>query len=335
MIDYFYSLVTGLVSILLSPTSRFFLPYLYITALFALAVLYRRTGSIEDAFRALIRSDVFLHRSSINDYKLALGNYLLLATVLAYGILNSATLGEEVTHFLHFAFGDGPQWHPGFFGAAAVSFVFLLAYDGGNFAQHWLQHKIPVLWELHKVHHSAEVMTPVTAIRVHPLSQLISSSFLAILFGLLNGVFLYLYAGKIAFLTVLGVNIFLVLHYTLGVYHLQHSHIWLSFPPVLRSIFASPSMHMIHHSKDPKHYGKNFGFVLTVWDRLAGTLHIPDDDEQYGLVLGIAEDEQVEMQTVRQLYVTPLRRVVSMLIRPKTSANQLALPPLTDHRHPK
>jgi sterol desaturase/sphingolipid hydroxylase (fatty acid hydroxylase superfamily) len=69
-------------------------------------------------------------------------------------------------------------------------------------------------------------------------------------------------------------------------------------------------MHMIHHSNNPKHFGSNFGFALTVWDRLAGTLYIPDDREASGIAFGLDAAEQLQMKTVVQLYFTPLRRIL-------------------------
>src|SRR5665213_3606005 len=60
-------------------------------------------------------------------------------------------------------------------GAAGVpmrilyTLVFFIAYDFGRFVAHSVQHDVPVLWEFHKVHHSAEVLTPITAFRAHPV----------------------------------------------------------------------------------------------------------------------------------------------------------------------
>lgn len=312
MVNFLEGLARDAAATVLSPASRFYLPYLYVTLLIAVAVLYLRTGSLSAAMRGLWRKDVFLHRSSMNDYRIAAINTVLIAAFFTLGIANAAGIASGTIALMEAAFGPAPQQAAGLFGAVAYTVAVLIAYDGGNFAQHWLQHKIPFLWELHKVHHSAEVMTPVTAVRVHPLSAFFAAVFLSILFGLTNGVFLYLYGGRVAELTLLGVNVFLVLHYSVGVYHLQHSHIWLSFPRPFRVVFASPAMHMIHHSANPRHFDKNFGFVLTLWDWLAGSLYIPEDAEQEGLTLGLLAPEQAEMQTTWQLYSRPLRRIAGM-----------------------
>lgn len=318
IISHYAATLSGnTLSMVLSPTSRFFLPYLAFTLLFALTICYRRAKCWRGAFRDLLPRAVFFHRSSLNDYKLAAINLVLLAALPAVGVIGLAVIASGTEEFFRHTLGPGPAWQPTLAALIVYNVALFLAYDGGNFLQHWLQHRIPLLWELHKVHHSAEVMTPITAIRVHPLSSLFSSLVLSVANGLVAGSFLYLFKGHVALYPLLGLNLFLMLQYTIGAYNLQHSHIWLSFPPVLRGILISPATHMIYHSSNPQHHDKNFAFVLTVWDWLFGTLYIPDDHEQYGLQLGLGEAEQSEMQTLTQLYLTPLRRIAPMLMSPR------------------
>lgn len=300
-----------LAAILFSPSSRFWIAYLLFAVVVALGVCYWRAGSIHAACRLVFRRDIFLHRSAINDYILGPANLITLTILFhATGLVGLTAVAKELFQII---FGPGPGWHVGASESVLFSLALFIAYDGANFYQHWIQHKVPLLWELHKVHHSAEVMTPITAIRAHPLAELFSALFISLVVGTMNGTFLYLHAGHAALYTLLGTNIFFFLYYSVGLSHLQHSHVWLTFPPLFRGIFVSPAMHMIHHSRDPRHYNKNLGFMLTIWDRMAGTLHIPDDNEQEGLQIGIAEAEQHEMKTVYQLCTTPLKRIASII----------------------
>ena len=57
--------------------------------------------------------------------------------------------------------------------------------------------------------------------------------------------------------------------------HLRHSHIWIPFQGLAGKLFQSPAHHQVHHSTDPRHFDKNLGFALAVWDWAFGTLHIP------------------------------------------------------------
>jgi sterol desaturase/sphingolipid hydroxylase (fatty acid hydroxylase superfamily) len=70
-------------------------------------------------------------------------------------------------------------------------------------------------------------------------------------------------------------NIILVLFIHACV-HLQHSHMWIAFRGVLGRIFVSPAHHQVHHSANPKHFNKNFGSCLALWDWMFGTLYVPE-----------------------------------------------------------
>lgn len=262
----------------------------------------------------MFRGDVFLHPSAIVDYKVAAINGVLGFAIVGLAGFSTLAWTKFVRAALAAIMGSAAEpLSAGAMSGAIYSVALFLTYDGGNFVQHYLQHRIPLLWEFHKVHHSAEVLTPITALRVHPISDLFISQLLAVFFGLTNGVFLYLFAGKIAVMTVAGANVLFFLHYTIGVFHLQHSHVWIVFPPMIREIFMSPAMHIVHHSRNPAHYGKNFAFGLTIWDRFAGTMHMPKDEEENELVLGLDSTEQDAFKSVRDLYFTPLRRIIGPL----------------------
>lgn len=296
------------------PQADFYWPYLITTVLAAFLVCYTRApagpGRLGAALRVVFPARVILHPSALLDYRFLIVNHVLYALGLGFLTLSVSAVTDAVDACLTFLFGPGgPSAPAGAFADILFSLATLVAADAALFVQHWLHHRIPVLWEFHKVHHSAQVLTPLTADRVHPVNDLIRSLFVASFVGVSNGIFLYLYPGSIAELTVIGVNIFYFLAYTLGVYHLQHSHVWLVFPKGIREWVFSPALHQIHHSKDPAHYDTNFAVTFTFWDRLAGTLYIPEDSEWATLELGLEETDQQSLQTLWQLYATPFRNI--------------------------
>jgi sterol desaturase/sphingolipid hydroxylase (fatty acid hydroxylase superfamily) len=69
-----------------------------------------------------------------------------------------------------------------------------------------------------------------------------------------------------------------------------------------------------------KHRDKNFAFSLTIWDRLAGTLYMPDESEKDTLVLGLGDGEERDFQSVWQLYATPFRNLLSRVPGRKAAA---------------
>ena len=292
------------------PQAHFYWLYLLSTAVAALFLCYLRAEPTAERFRAAFRaafpSRVFLHPSALLDYRFIIVNHVLYALGVSFLTMSVSVATDHVQAGLIILFG--PHQHdaaPGAFAGILFSLAALLAADAGLFVEHWLHHRIPLLWEFHKVHHSAEVLTPLTAERMHPVNDLLRSLVVACFVGASNGVFLYLYPGGVAEVTVAGINIFYFLAYTIGVYHLQHSHVWLVFPKGIREWLFSPALHQIHHSRLPAHRDKNFAVTFTIWDRLAGTLHIPDENERGKFELGLDEADQQSLRTLWQLYMTP------------------------------
>lgn len=300
------------------PQHRFFWLYLISAVGIALVVCYLRQSagegrSVLGAIRAVFPRRIFGHPSALLDYRYVLVNHLLHAVILGALIANTALMTGGCLTLLRFVLGEeGLNATSGPVASIVFTICMLLAVDGGLFLAHWLQHKIPILWEFHKVHHSAEVLTPITVLRMHPVDIVLNALTQASLLGIANAVFLYIYRDPVAEVTVIGANALSFLLY-LGGYHLRHSHVWILYPRGIREHISSPALHLIHHSKNPEHFDKNFARFLTFWDRLAGTLYIPERQEE--LEFGLSEKDQRELRTVWQLYVTPFRNVFARLGR--------------------
>ncbi len=300
------------------PQHRFFWFYLCSAIGIALVICYFRqsTGegrSIPAALRAAFPRRIFLHRSALLDYRYVLINHVLQVVILGALIVNTATMTGGFLAFLRFALGgEGTNATPGPVASVIFTLCMVLALDGGLFVAHWLQHKIPTLWEFHTVHHSAEVLTPITVLRMHPVDMILNALTQAALLGAANAVFLYIYSAPVSEVTVVGANALTFLFFV-GGYHLRHSHIWIMFPRGIRDPISSPALHHIHHSKSPKHFDKNFARIFTFWDRLAGTLYIPKQKEE--LEFGLEEKDHKQLSTIWQLYATPFRKAFGRLRR--------------------
>lgn len=308
------------------PDNRWYFLYIAMSLLIGFSILLRSrynarktlASNLKTALTALFPSRVLLHRSSLLDYRYAVVNHVLTVTIIVYWV-GAVGIFSDISFqlFAKLTILQGVGLEMGWLGAVLTVFIYAFAYDTSNFFQHYLQHKSPILWEFHKVHHSAEVLNPVTAVRTHPVSYMLSATITALVFGALNGLAFNLFAGQVAHYGVLAMNLFGLLFFTVGLYHLKHSHIWFTYPAFIKEVFASPSLHFIHHSDNPRHYDKNFGFVFNFWDKVFGSYYDPDDEEQYDLVFGISESEgRGEYRTVRQLYLTPFRRAWVRHIKP-------------------
>lgn len=200
--------------------------------------------------------------------------------------------------------------------SAALTLVFtactLIAFDFGIFSAHYLQHKVPVLWQFHKVHHSAQVLTPVTLYRMHPIDDLLNGATTVASVGVTQGLFTVITGTTVGQFEFFQVNAFLFVYYFVG-YNLRHTHIWLNYPRSLLTLLISPAQHQIHHSSSSVHFDRNFEFVFSFWDRLAGTLYIPDEQEQ--LTFGLTEDEDKEFDGVLALYFLPFKKAAALFWR--------------------
>jgi sterol desaturase/sphingolipid hydroxylase (fatty acid hydroxylase superfamily) len=164
---------------------------------------------------------------------------------------------------------------------------------------------VPLLWEFHKVHHSAEVLTPLTNFRVHPVYTWIFANILALSAAVANGLANYMFGATTYQYALADSNIILVLFIHVYV-HLQHSHVWIAFSGWLGRVFVSPAHHQIHHSTNPKHFNRNYGSCLALWDWMFGTLYVPAKEKEK-LSFG-AEKDEYQAHTISGELIAPFIR---------------------------
>ena len=170
-------------------------------------------------------------------------------------------------------------------------------------------HKWPILWALHKVHHSAETLNPITVYRTHPFEGILFSLRGAFSQGIVISMFFFIFGDKVDLVTILGVN-FLVFSFHVAGSNLRHSHIDIKYWTWLEKVLISPAQHQLHHSLDERHYDKNFGAALAIWDWIFGSLHHSEDIDD--LVLGV-EDDDFNPKSIKELYLKPLKEIINIL----------------------
>lgn len=235
---------------------------------------------IRALIRALFPRRWLFGRSSQADFMMFLLNTFVFALILGQAILSAKVVAAAATTTLVGALGTMPETQlPWLATALLFTLAMFLAYEFGYWLDHYLAHKIPLLWEFHKVHHSAEVLTPLTNARVHPVDSLVFLNILALVMGLTHGVLSWAFARQIDQITIAGSNALLVA-FTYLVAHLQHSHVWIAFTGTMGKILLSPAHHQIHHSSLEAHHDRNFGACLSIWDWMFGTLVLPEARRQ-------------------------------------------------------
>ena len=270
----------------------------------ALIFVARRAAvktSLRGFWGALFPAKVFQHKSTRVDMVHYAFNAVLMSSAYGSMLFTGEYWYRWTDTLLHAISLNGP-----FFSAPApvvllvTALVELAMVELGYWLGHYLMHRIPALWEFHKVHHSAQVLTPLTEWRQHPVELILIPNIISMLVGIGYGL-LWLVFGQAQPASLFNVNIFLLL-FSFTILHLRHSHVWLAFTGLLGHILQSPAHHQIHHSTNPKHFTKNLGFSMSIWDWAFGTLWIPAKREH--LEFGLGEESAV-FETVHGTLVRP------------------------------
>ena len=248
-----------------------------------------RRPSVRGFVRSIFPRRIILHPSSLVDLRMWAINAIVLAS--AYGMLGLGLFfwRDASLAAMNEAFGAHAQTRaPAWIVPGAATVLQLLAYELAYWFAHYLFHKIPALWEFHKVHHSAEVLTTLTELRQHPVEIIAFMNLIGLATGVVFGALTYIFGRGVQPFTLLNGNI-LVMTFLITYGHLRHSHMWIAFTGPAGRLLQSPAHHQLHHSADPAHFGKNLGFALAIWDWAFGTLVIPAKTRQ-PIVFGMGEE---------------------------------------------
>jgi sterol desaturase/sphingolipid hydroxylase (fatty acid hydroxylase superfamily) len=286
---------------LVDGTSRYFWLYCF-TGLCLAAYAYHKHKEAKSFEATLFDKNVWLSQSAINDYIIFVLTPVLRLTVLSGLAINwKAVSAFVVTALETVGVSGGATDGTALLLGGALTITLFVVDDFLRWYVHYTFHRIPELWEFHKVHHSAEVLNFATAERHHPVEVIMTGAVLALGMGVVNGLFIGLFGDKLTVTTVAGANVFLFAFNIFGGV-LRHSPFWVSFGPRVEQWVISPAMHHIHHSNKPEHFDRNMGGSLAVWDRLAGTIHIPRGREIEGFGIG---EETEDFRSLSVIFFRP------------------------------
>ena len=288
MIDEVYNLLIETYNLsksyFINSEKRIYLPYIF-TSLVLAYFVYLKSNNKKGFINYVFNKKVWLSKSAYIDYSLFIFNNLLKITLIAPYLFFGLSISFYINEYLQIMFG----LDNGFLTLTQTIIFYTIALtlfnDFLSYLFHYLMHKIPFLWEFHKIHHSATTLNPMTQYRVHPV-ELIINNFRGIIgFGIVTGFFDYISNHPLDKILFIGANIFTFLFMFLGA-NLRHSHVKLKYPNFLEKIFISPYQHQIHHSKSTKHFDKNIGSKLAIWDWIFGTLVLSKDAKKINFGLG-------------------------------------------------
>lgn len=153
--------------------------------------------------------------------------------------------------------------------------VALVVLDFAIWAQHLVFHKVPVLWRIHRVHHVDRDIDVTTAVRFHPVEIALSMLI------------------KFAVVIALGAPAIAVFAFEVilnGLAMFNHANVSMPGPldRLLRLVIVTPDMHRVHHSVRRPETDSNYGFNLSVWDRLFGTYRAQPEGGHLAMRIGLS-----------------------------------------------
>jgi len=214
-------------------------------------------------------------------------NFFLLNLIILIALSNTIEavfndglqlVGLELKDFRLFNANDLPKW--------LGLLIFFLVSDFVQWNTHRLLHRVPWLWNFHKVHHSVKEMGFAAHLRYHWMEPVVYKSLLYIPLALVAN-----YSAQ---------DVAIVYFFTIVVGHLNHANIGWDYG-VFKFIFNNPKMHIWHHAKTlPAHskYGVNYGLTLSLWDYLFKTNYVPHNGRD--IELGFKNDDQFPKDFLHQ-----------------------------------
>ena len=195
----------------------------------------------------------------------------ILASEMQFGLLNMLVL---------------PNW--------LSLIVALILFDLAVFGQHLAMHRWPLLWRLHKVHHTDLDFDVTTAVRFHPVEIVLSLIYKVIIISLLGA-------------PALAVLIFELILSTSALFNHGNIMIPVQWDKRLRWLLVTPDMHRIHHSTTQTETDSNFGFSISIWDRLFGTYTDEPALGQSGMKIGLSQFRYSPAVTLKKLLLMPFK----------------------------
>ncbi|WP_035243670.1 sterol desaturase family protein [Desulfonatronovibrio hydrogenovorans] len=222
----------------------------------------------------------------LNNLGLTLFNSVLLRILFPVAAVGVAILAQN------------NQW--GLFQQLAVhqilaGIVSIIILDFAIYSQHLIFHKVPILWRLHRMHHTDLDIDVTTGARFHPVEIILS---------MLIKIGIVLALGAPAW----SVVVFEVILNATSMFNHSNAYLKASIDRFLRLMVVTPDMHRVHHSVLIKETDSNYGFNFPWWDRLLGTYTDQPKAGHDKMTIGLANYRDPKWLRLEWMLFTPFAR---------------------------
>ena len=181
---------------------------------------------------------------------------------------------------------------------AVLTFIIsIVLLDLAIYGQHRASHQWSWLWRLHKVHHTDLDFDVTTAIRFHPIEILISMCY------------------KVFCILIIGVNpvavlVFEIILSSCALFNHSNVHIPFAIDKVIRLLLVTPDMHRVHHSIIKSETDSNYGFSISVWDRVFSSYMDQPKQGHITMTIGLVEYQHIQEVSIQKLLLMPFRHAL-------------------------
>lgn len=216
---------------------------------------------------------------------------IIIDSVLVKLLFKSAAVGVALWAVTNgyglFNWIETPYWV-----AFGISFLVL---DFAIWFSHLASHKVPLFWRIHRMHHSDVDIDTSTAIRFHPIEIVLSMCWKFVIVLLLGA-------------PALSVLVFEVVLNGGALFNHSNTKLPLWFDKVLRLLIVTPDMHRVHHSVIGREHNSNYGFNLSIWDRMFSTYVDQPEMGHEGMTIGLEPWQDEKPARLDWALLVPFRK---------------------------
>lgn len=273
----------------------------FLTAVLMIWWRQKRSLSHSGVLKTIFPKAIYLQASAKSDYVIFLINRSLFITL---GLIGTTALNDRLgipfADLLTQLTNKSFYYPKGIFVNILWSAATCLVYDFCRTLVHYAFHRIPALWEFHKLHHDAAILTPISVFRLSLVERYMNDFFAAVFSAVSYGVFIYLFGVEnFNIITIFNINFMVFAFSFYG--HFRHSHLWMDFGK-WDGFFLSPAAHLVHHSVELRHRDKNFSTCFSIFDKMLGTYYRTDGEEHFKIGIRKSNGESLRITSLKYFY---------------------------------
>jgi Fatty acid hydroxylase superfamily len=275
---------------IIQPTTQYYWPtYLAAgaTAIVAFKLMRRRKWTFKKALILVVPAKLLSHKSTKLDVKLMfVGFYYILLQGLAISSLTWLSV-QTVGKLLTTVFGQpSANFGPSYLITAITMVLVFIAVEFG----YWLS---------------------LTEWRQHPVELAIFPALVSLAVWFVQGPIIWYFGASSQIIDPVKANL-ISMAFWFTILHLRHSELPFYATGILGKLIQAPAHHQVHHSTNPKHFDKNLGYCLSIWDWAFGTLYVPKKGEKFSYGLG---HEDTALETAIGSMLAPISRAGGIILR--------------------